>query len=312
MNIDTTEKVMSFANFNVTYGLEEQPLLTYFNEIIFPAFSNKEHRETHNGYYYFDNIQIKELENEYVLVGNLIKVTEYNVRTVVKNDVLCENPSTVPTAPYSRFMIFLRNHRMVLIKNESNSPSLMSFQAQCRYVVGNYIREKNRTLSKQDRLPSARINILNMPLKSDVSNAVSSLAKIYSVTFRFFPLNNDIPASELFRAIDQYKGLVSSKTGNLVFNSPKNKEEITDLITESAALTKVTIKGKDYQGNTHTVKEDKISSDRRITIIGDVASDSDEKIYRAAKDSEEINITSEENLKLYNKVINKIRALLKQ
>ena len=123
MYVDKTTKTMNFANFNVTYGLEEKPMLTYFNDIIFPALSNREHRDLYNSYYFFDNVEIKEFANEYVLVGNLVKATEYNVRTVVKDDILYENPSTVPTAPYSRFMIFLRNHRMVLVKNESNSPS---------------------------------------------------------------------------------------------------------------------------------------------------------------------------------------------
>ena len=150
-----------------------------------------------------------------------------------------------------------------------------------------------------------------MPLRSDVANAVSELAKISLVRFRFFPLNNDIPSSDLFDAITQRKNTVGSKTGNLIFNSPTNKKEITDLIAESAALTRVTIKGIDSQGNPHTVNEDEISSDRKITIIGEVDSDSDENIYKLSKETEEINITSEENLKLYNKAIGKIRKLLK-
>lgn len=279
MNMDQTEKVVNFANFNVTYGSEEKPMLTYFENVIFPAFSNKMRREVHNGYYYFDDIQIREIGNECVLVGNLIKVTEYNVRTVVKNEVLCTAPSTIPTAPYSRFMVFLCNHRMTLVKNESNSPSLNSFQAHCKYVISDYIKEKNQTLNKQDRFPSAKINVLNLPLKSSVSEAIESLIKISSVKFNFFPLNNDIPTDELFKAVYQQKDRLGCKTSNLVFNSPKSKDELTEMIINGAPITRVTVKGKDSQGNPHTVKENNFSSNRKVTIIGDISPESDEKKF---------------------------------
>ena len=37
-----------------------------------------------------------------------------------------EKDMYVPSSPYSRFIIFLQNHRMVLIKNESVSPGCIS------------------------------------------------------------------------------------------------------------------------------------------------------------------------------------------
>ena len=34
----TSEKIMHYANFNITYGPTEDPMLTHFEDIIWPAF----------------------------------------------------------------------------------------------------------------------------------------------------------------------------------------------------------------------------------------------------------------------------------
>lgn len=312
MDIEKTEKSMYFANFNITYGKEENPMLTYFDKIIFPAFLCQKHRDGNTGCFWFDRVAIKEIEGEYVLVGNLIKSTEYNIRTVVKNGMLLNEKSTVPTAPYSRFLIFLLNHRMVLVKNESNSPSIGSFRAQCQYVIGEYIKEKNKELKKEDKFPRANVNILNMPLRSNVSAEIEKFFKINKVTFNFFPLNNDIPTSGLFQAVTGKREELGCKTSNLTFNSPKNKEELAEMITENAAITKVTVAGTDSHGNKSTIKGDKISGERKISIIGEVSSDDDIKIVKCSKNIEEMAKVSIENNNTYKKFKNIIRELIKE
>lgn len=305
----TLNKKMNFANFNVTYGEEELPMLTYFSDIIFPAFCSKLHREVNNSYYYFDYVEVKEINSEYVMVGNLIKVTSYNIRTTIQEQELTSTPISVPTAPYSRFIIFLRNHRMVLVKNESNSPSLNSFQAQARKVVYSYISKTNK---EEKKYPEAFIHITNMPLKDDISDVIHSLYKINSVTFRFFPLNNDIAPAELFQAILTQKDSLDSKTGNLVFNSPKNKEGTTNLINDSLPYSKVKVIGEDYNRRKRRIKEDNFSNDREIFIPGDVSSLDDEKIASIAKEEDSMNVVSEANNDCYNSFMKKIKNLVKQ
>ena len=38
------EKRMHFANFNITFGKDEDPMLTHFEDIIFPAFCSGTYR----------------------------------------------------------------------------------------------------------------------------------------------------------------------------------------------------------------------------------------------------------------------------
>lgn len=65
------EKNMQFANFNITFGEDDAPMLEHFSDIIFPAFSGNYIRGKRDSVprYSFGGIQIKEIDNEYVMVG---------------------------------------------------------------------------------------------------------------------------------------------------------------------------------------------------------------------------------------------------
>lgn len=104
------EKSMQFANFNITFGENDAPMLKHFSDIIFPAFSGDYIRGKRDSVprYFFAGVEIKEVDNEYVMVGNFIKETQYKVVTTVQEGVLASTPADVPTAPYSRFIVFLK------------------------------------------------------------------------------------------------------------------------------------------------------------------------------------------------------------
>lgn len=84
------------------------------------------------------------------------------------------------------------------------------------------------------------------------------------------------------------------------------------MITENAAITKVTVAGTDSHGNKSTIKGDKISGERKISIIGEVSSDDDIKIVKCSKNIEEMAKVSIENNNTYKKFKNIIRELIKE
>ena len=179
MQMDEVKK-LSIANFNITYGPENEPMLTYFQDILYPAFCNEQKVRTSKNVSYFSDVKLKLISSEYVLTGNLIRETHYRVRTIVVDNELVPSPSSVPTAPYSRFIIYLKSHRMILVKNEGQSPNLKSFQAVLRKVVDRYTREANRERDKAELplLPNAVINIVNMPLPDSIDETIKEFAKI--------------------------------------------------------------------------------------------------------------------------------------
>ena len=98
------EKTIQFANFNITFGENEEAMLMHFEDIVFPAFTGGYIRGKENELprYSFGDVTIKMIDSEHVLVGNYIKDTEYRVVTTVQEGNLVPSPAEVPTAPYSR------------------------------------------------------------------------------------------------------------------------------------------------------------------------------------------------------------------
>lgn len=81
----TSEKIMHYANFNITYGPTEDPMLTHFEDIIWPAFLSdfKRGKKNEHPLFYLSDIALKEISGDMVLVGNYIKDTQYDIRTTV-------------------------------------------------------------------------------------------------------------------------------------------------------------------------------------------------------------------------------------
>ena len=77
----TSEKIMHYANFNITYGPTEDPMLTHFEDIIWPAFLSdfKRGKKNEHPLFYLSDIALKEISGDMVLVGNYIKDTQYDI-----------------------------------------------------------------------------------------------------------------------------------------------------------------------------------------------------------------------------------------
>lgn len=305
-------KIMHYANFNITYGEKEEPMLEHFEDIIFPAFISNYRRGKPDEYpiFYFDGIGIKEIDGDFVLVGNYIKDTQYNVRTTVHDGKLLSTPAEIPTAPYSRFIVFLKNHRMILVRNEPQSPDIRSFQATVRKMLNNYIRKENRKREKGKKLPHAHVNIVDIPLKSNVEDLLKEVQKINWLKFRFFPLNNDISPIPFAENIDKEMKSIQSKRANVQFTSPESKEQITSLIDQSAGLAVATLEVRDADGNITKIREDQFSTGKKIAFGRDIKAEDDAYIALQAKKDNVITILSDKNKEIYNRFVDVIKKLI--
>lgn len=306
------EKIMHLANFNITFGEKEEPMLSHFEKIIYPAFMSGIKRGKDGDYsiYSISDIELKAYKNdEYVLAGNYIKDTEYQVRTKIENGALVAAPGQFPTAPYSRFIIFLKNHRMILVRNEPASPDIRSFQATVRTILNRYIgnanKQKTDEAEQTEKLPHALVNIVDIPQTEDIQEVLKDVAKINWVKLRFFPLNNDLdqrPLTNLFR--DKMKKM-GANTGNASFNSPESKQGVQEFIAEAteSGLAAATMQVKDNDGEEKTIRENSFSSNRKIAFATDLTSGDDELLISIAKKDTVINVVSQENKSLYDKII---------
>lgn len=307
-------KKMAIANFNITFGPNDEPMLSHFDDILYPAFLNDWKVRSSRSVSYFSGVELKEINSEYVLTGNLIRETQYRVRTVVVGDKLISSPSRVPTAPYSRFIIYLKSHRMILVKNEGRSPNLKGFQSVLTKVVTRYVREVNHEKKKLGLapLPNPIINIVNMPLPGSVDEAIEEFEKIQSVRLRFFPLNNDIDPSSLLSTIRLTMESVDSKTGNLVLNSPKSPTGTSNLLKKSLCngTASVTIKGINKDGMQLTIADEQLGSELQIPIDGNVNSSDDIRIGDYCINNNYLPEASRENKAMYEKCLDVLAAIV--
>lgn len=307
------EKSMYLANFNITFGADEHPMLEYFMDVIYPAFCSnlKRGNSKKRPAFYFEDVKIKEYNNNLVMVGNYIKDTKYEILTTVKNGKLISSPNSVPTAPYSRFIIFLRNHRMVLVKNESSSPDIRSFQTTVNSFFIKYIMMLNKEIhNKEDKIPAALVNIVNIPLSNNIDSALKDVKKITELRFRFFPLNNDINFNPLSDNVDMNLKKIKSKRAYLTFPSPESIDDVKEIMRASSGLADFRLKVQYENNDTTTIQEDKFATNKKISLNGDISEKNDIYIINTALENETINVTSEANNNIFNKFKEKIKELI--
>lgn len=306
------EKNMQFANFNITFGEDDTPMLERFEDIILPALTGNYFRGKENEFprYSFKEVQLKEIDGEYLLVGNYVKETQYKVVTTVQAGVLESTPADVPTAPYSRFIIFLKNHRMVLVRNEKESPDTRSFQKTVREIINKYIREENRKRSEGNKLPIGIVNIVDIPMKDTIADVLKNVNKVNWFKLRFYPLNNDIDSLPLAQHIRNDMKKVSSKTTSVTFNSPASVNGITDIITETAGMATASLQVIDADGEKRRIKEDSFSSNTKIEYNGNLVAEHDDYLVYHAKKNEVISKTSPENARLYDRMKERLKRLI--
>lgn len=313
-----SEKTMQFANFNITYlnvdknGKSENiPMLRYFKEIILPAFKQDYSLKTsgNNAVYMFNDVQIENINDEYCIAGNFIKSTVYEVNTQYENNQIIPAKSIVPTAPYSRFIIFLKNHRMVLVKNEKLSPDIRSFQRTYRSAVNHFISVHNKNVEKHERFPDAIVNIVDIPMMDDIKNTLKDVKKIHNVKLRFFPLNNDMDFTSVYKDVRNVMGFTVSNSANLTLNSPKSKENVCELLYNDAGLVEPSIDVTTNSGEHTTIKSNHFTSSASINVRDNIEPQDDKLIFSIAKSKNMVSKTSKTNEELYNNCLEIIENL---
>ena len=190
---------------------------------------------------------------------------------------------------------------MVLVKNESGSPDIRSFQKTVRDILSKYIHAQNRGKAKEEKLPFAIVNIVDIPLKDSIDEVLRNINKINWLKLRFFPLNNDLDPLPIAQAMKNEMAKVGSRTGNLVFNSPDSKAGVKDVLESTAGLAITTMKVTDSDGETRQIKEDAFSSSKTIPYRDNIEENGDTYIVMQAKKDGIISTVSPENATLYER-----------
>ncbi len=160
-------KQMYIADLNAVFGKEEEPLIRYMDDIVLSALtSNVVADSTERTRYFFEDVLVRNIGGEYVLSGLLIKDTILEVKSEYdQREGLKKTDKHFKSSPYSLFLIYLKNHRMMLVKNQDGSPDTRSFSFAFRTVVDKYIKNRNGEIKADQNieikkyLPYVRVKV---------------------------------------------------------------------------------------------------------------------------------------------------------
>lgn len=294
----------AIANFNVTFGEKEEPLLTHFDDIILPAFNSTIKRITGSGAkkdkYYFINSRVVSVDGEKVFTGQFVKDTELEVKSKVVNEKLIEADEHYPAAPYSVFYIFLKNHRMVLIRNQKGSPDLRSFRVTVNKIVSTYISTYNASEETAKILPEANVEIIGIPTLETWNNIFARIQKVRGLELRFFPLNGDKKFNNLTNTlIDVFLKDAGAKQGTVKVGACENSNGVRDIVSQLDGVMEATVIVDFPNRKSVTIRNNTIKEHQTINV--------DEKginnpniVIPLARKYDSIKKVSEENQKIYD------------
>lgn len=313
---------VAIANFNVTFGKEDEPMLNYFETVLYPAFISGIKREYKDSlgadrrdkFYFLDISLVKDDSNNFVLMGKFVKQTILEVKSIVENEKLVKTDGKYPSAPYSVFYIYLKNHRMILIKNQKESPDIKSFGVTARYILDQYVKTENKKRkelegSKVVLLPFAHVNVVGIPMREDLESALKKVHKMKRLKLRMYPLNGDNDLNEVVELIStELRELVDSKTGNILLNSPGSKQGVIDLIDASQGVFEASIDIEYEDKSTEKISNNTFSGKTTWSLTEEEINDN-RVILPKLTELESIKIVSPSNNNTYAENLKKIETI---
>jgi hypothetical protein len=295
------------ANFNITFGKNDEPMLSYFESIILPAFTQESDSKyiklaKNSPTFFLEEVRLTNIKGEFVLAGLIVKSTKLEVKSRVINGKLTRTNLEYPSDPYSYFIINLKNHRMVLVKNQNGSPTLKNFSSTVSMLINNYILEQNREKIENEKLPNANLNVVAIPYEGKIHDELTKVKKINQVQLKFYPLNGDIIENETVEDLTDTLNKLGSKTGHLQFNSPENEISVGTLLQDTKGLLKPTIRVTYENGSKATLKDDSFTEVIHIPLSEQESFyENINTITGEVINKPEFNETSTENKNIYDK-----------
>lgn len=302
------------ANFNVVFGDDEKPMLDYFDTIVYPVLTSGLTRKCKDeDEYFLHEIELTTNKNDdAIVVGKIVKSTMLEIHSDLNEEgELVEKNEHYSSAPYSTFVIYLRNHRMLFVPNQKGSPTLVNFRSTIAYMFKKFVDDYNAT--HDEELPYAIVNIVGVPSAESIEELLKKVKKINSLTLKFYPLNGDIDFSELFGMMNRdLRKKVGSKTGQIILNSPKSADGVATVVEQASGTVEPIIKATTQDNRKVKIQNDQMSEKHELEIDeGLPVKQKTEQIKKKADTIVNLQFTNDNHNEIYRRNINKIMRFIK-
>lgn len=293
------KKRMEVANLTCRSILGDKEFLDVFVDYFLPAMQNQEvlgSRNSETLFYKFIDLNVTKIENELVLYGRFIKCLNIEREQILDGDKLIPSFETMDSAPSSFFVLILRNHKLLWIKETSRAPLLKDFRAALSKMlkkerfnlINNYIESQtsNLFLDKNNmqnierkayaEYPELELSVT--PLGNDVQirERLSRFKNIYNITIKALKRNNELGSdfSMLAQKMSETQEKLAAKNVTTQIHgdtkNPLKKEAATELIQSvSDGNYEYKIEGIDEKSNKITETSESLSLSMIINYIKD-------------------------------------------
>lgn len=313
--MELKKRTVELANFNCVFGDENEPLLAHFSDVFYPAITSGYDIKYNGNHYTFDNINIFNHPTlGYVLTGLFIKQTELEIlsqKDPISGKLISTNKS-IPSAPFSIFVLLLKNHRLLFFKNQNGSPRTTTLKTICEKIISRYLRKVNLGVNYNSKLPAAHITIIPLPSNSSLKEQFKNLKQINSIVYKITPLNGDENfKSEMTDLLNQVNKL-KARDGSWKINKPEDKDKVIEQIEDTRDLALATVRGTAHNGNPIILTPDNYSE--KVLVKLPVESNQEsiiESMYNIATENSALLETSETNKNIYSKSQDMIQSLMR-
>ncbi|RGY66703.1 hypothetical protein DXA30_02820 [Fusobacterium ulcerans] len=306
-------KIMQAANFNCVFGEEKNvPMLKEFKRIIFPAFKTgkKEYSKSIIKKFFFNDIKIFDTNLGYCLYGKIIKDIDLLIKSKLDKDGnLIEADDKVPSAPYSEFILILKNHRMLFTPSQQGSPTLRDFKNLISHSIKNTIRMND--IRENKRILKFKLNIFVIPEEITLKNKLDKFEKIEFFKFEIQPQNSRLFDNEYIRKLEvERKGLGADKIEQKIVK-PSHLNRIKEIVLKFKDMAYYTLKGKEKDKDWEVIENSTYKKEIEYFFHEGNSNDENIKIAvnAAASQDKRIVEVDNHNTLVYNEVLNDIESL---
>lgn len=304
-------KEFILANFNCVFGESEnpEPMLNYFEKIVFPAFNLDNTIREH----FFYEVRLDKYDTDkYYLYGKIIKNTVLEINSIYNEETkeLKETNQRPASAPYSEFILLLENHRLIFSKNQKGSPKLSNFKQLMKSSLNKVIKNNNKSCESGYELPEINtFEVIELPKEESVKKIIDNLDKISKFSLKVVELNNDILDDDFFEKLLEQKEISGSRSIDHTFNSPENKNFVAEAIRKSMGLMKFNLSAKDKNGESRNYTNNEFK-EKMIIDLPEHASEHENEVtvIREAILDPRMNKVSKENRTAYDRVLSYLRT----
>lgn len=253
------KKNMEIANLTCRSQLGDKELLDIFVDYFYPAIKNQEapgSKKSETLLYKFLDLKIEKVDNELILHGRFVKSLNIEREQILEGEKLIKSHDSMDSAPSAFFVLLLRNHKLLWVKEMPRAPHLKDLKAALtkmlkneRYsLITDYVNKEKATLffkesdlSNIERRAYAEypeMEILVTPLGNNIhiKEKLSKFHNIYNITVKALKRNNELGTdfSKLAQIMSETQESTAAKNVTTQIHgdtkNPLNKEVATQII----------------------------------------------------------------------------------